>query len=146
MSPTKDYYRSADEIEAVVHGFESCAVPPSDFDHRAHLTVAFSYLHLSGQTVQAAAEQIRAGLYRYLDHHGVDRQKYHETVTLFWIKLVRSFLDRTDTTRPVAEIANEMVEACGNSQLIFGYYSKEALSTGEAREKWREPDLKPIDF
>jgi len=139
-------YTSRDEIEAVVHGFENCTTPDSEFDHRAHLTVALSYLHLYKLTIPEATERMRAGLYRFLDHHGHDRQKYHETITLFWIKLVQSFLERTDASSSVADLANEMNDLYGNSQFIYNYYSKERLSSDEARKGWIEPDVKPLDF
>lgn len=143
---TKNDYTSRDEIEAIVHGFESCATPDSEFDHRAHLTVALSYLHLYELTIPEATKRMRTGLYRFLDHHGHDRQKYHETITLFWIKLVQSFLERTDASRRVADLANEMNDLYGNSQFIYNYYSKERLSSDEARRGWIEPDVKPLDF
>lgn len=146
MPGPNDYYKSADEIEEIVRGFESCTTKPSEFDHRAHLTVAFAYLHLSQLTVAEARERMLAALYRFLDHNHVDRSKYNETITLFWIKLIRSFLDRTDRARSVAGIANEMIEAYGNSQLIFDYYSKEALFSEEARKMWIEPDVKPLNY
>jgi hypothetical protein len=145
VTHSKNHYQSDNEIEGVVRGFEDCTTPGSEFNHQAHLIVALSYLHLSGLTVTEAAERMRAGLYRFLDHHGHDRRKYNETITLFWIKLVRSFLDRTNTSRRVADIANEMVEACGNSQLIYSYYSKERLLSDEARKSWIEPDVKMMN-
>jgi hypothetical protein len=146
VTDSQNYDQSDDEIEEVVRGFEDCTTPDSEFNHHSHLIVAFSYLHLSRLTVTQAAERMRAGLYRFLDHHGHDRQKYNETITLFWIKLVRSFLDPTDTSRRVADIANELIEACSNSQLIYSYYSKERLLSDEARKEWIEPDVMPLDF
>jgi hypothetical protein len=146
MTDSKVYYKSDDQIEEVVRGFEDCTTPDSEFNHHAHLIVALSYLHLSRLTIKEAAERMRMGLYRFLDHHGHDRQKYNETITLFWIKLVHSFLDRTNTSRRMADIANEMIEACGNSQLIYSYYSKERLLKDEARKEWIEPDVKLLDF
>ena len=146
MSESKAYYKSADESKALVSGFESCSITADEFTHGAHLTVAFSYLHLSGLSVSQATDRMREGLYRFLNHHGVDRRKYNETITLFWMRLVRGFLDKTDTTRPTAEIADEMIKACGSSQLIFTYYSKELLFSEEARERCVETDLRPLDF
>ena len=74
MFKPKGHYSHDEEIEAVVRGFESCVTPPSEFSHSAHLTVAFSYLHLDRLTVAETTERMRAGLHRYLDHHGVDRR------------------------------------------------------------------------
>jgi hypothetical protein len=146
VTDSKGYYESDVEVEALVQGFENGTLPDSEFDHPAHLTVALSYLHRSRLTVPEATARMRAALYRFLDIYGQDRRKYNETITLFWIKLVRSFLDRTDTARTVTDLANEMVESFGHSQLIYSYYSKKRLLSEEARKAWVEPDLKPLDF
>jgi hypothetical protein len=146
MAGSRDYYKSDDEILALVRGFENCTTLASEFNHAAHLMVTLSYLHLSRLTVTEATERIRFGLYRFLDHYGQDRQIYNETITLFWVKLVKSFLDRTDTTRSFRDIANEMLESFGSSQIIYYYYTKERLSSEEARNAWVEPDVKPLDY
>jgi hypothetical protein len=145
MTGPKDYYRSETQMEAVVRGFENCTLPASEFNHAAHLTVALSYLHQAQLTVPEAATRMREAIYRFLDHYGQGRQIYNETITLFWIKLVRSFLDQTDEARPLKEIANEMIESLGSSHLIYDYYSKERLSSDESRKAWVEPDVKSKD-
>lgn len=144
MTRPKRLYHSLDDIEAVVRGFESCTLPPSELDHGAHLTVALWYL--SRLTDAEAANRIRAGLYRFLDHHGIGREKYNETVTLFWIKMIRKFLDDADINRSLADIANEAIALLGDSRLAFDYYSKERISSETAKSAWVEPDLKPLDF
>lgn len=146
MSNSQSLYTSDEEIEAVVRGFESCATTPAEFSHRAHLTVALSYLHLSHLTIPEATARMRESLYRFLDQHAIDRRKYNETITLFWIKLLRSSLDRKDETRPFVALANEILETIGDSRIIYNYYSKEHLSSDEARRVWIEPDVKPLDF
>jgi hypothetical protein len=141
-----NYYKNDDEIAALVRGFEDCTLPDSEFNHPAHLTVALSYLHHSRLTVAETAERMRGGLYRFLDHYGEGRQKYNETITLFWVKLVHRFLGRTNAARPTKDIANEMIESFGDSQIIYDYYSKERLSSEGAREAWVEPDVKPLEY
>jgi hypothetical protein len=139
--------KSSAEIEAIVRGFETCALPDSEFDHRAHLAVALSYLYRSRLTVEAATARMREGLYKYLDHHGHDRQKYNETITLFWVKRVRSFLDGADLALTLSDMETELAATCGgHPHLIFDYYSKKHLLSQRARETWVEPDLKPLDF
>lgn len=146
MNSPRNYYKSEDEIEAVVTGFENCTLPDSEFKHAEHLTVALSYLHRSRLTVEEATTRMREALYRFLDRYADDRQAYNETITLFWVELVNSFLERTDTARPVKEIANKLIESFGNSNLIYEYFSREHLLSREARKAWVEPDLKPLDF
>lgn len=79
-------YSSEHEIERVVRGFETCEIDKTTFKHREHLTVAVWYL----QTLdpKQAVERMRAGLRRFIEHHGVPREKYSEDVTVYWIELV----------------------------------------------------------
>ncbi|HEV7902379.1 MAG TPA: hypothetical protein VGO96_00955 [Pyrinomonadaceae bacterium] len=137
-------FKEAREIERLVESFESCTVAPAEFDHGAHLTVALWYL--SELPAPLAEERMRAGLHRYTKHHNAEAM-YNETLTLFWLKLVRHFLARAGSTpRPLAERANELLATYNSSKLAFEYYSRELLHTPEAKAFWVEPDLKPLDF
>ena len=135
-------YHSTEEIEAVVRKFESCELPLEEFNHRAHLTVALWYL-LQLPVVEATGH-MRTSLHRFINYYG--RQGYNETITLFWVKITHRHLDDTDTNRPIPDVINEVIEQCGNSQLIFNYYSKARISSKEAQTTWMEPDLKPLEF
>jgi hypothetical protein len=143
MENTLQTYETPEEVEAVVHRFESCAFAPQDFHHRDHLTVALCYL--VGSTEQEAFERLRSSLFRFLDHHRLEGV-YNETITLFWLKLTRHFLNRADSAGTLVELANRLIKSCGNPQLIYTHFSKELLATEEAREGWVEPDLQPLKF
>jgi hypothetical protein len=138
----ENHYHSEAEIEAVVQGFESCTTPAGDFTHRAHVTVAICYL--SRSPIAEALEQMRASLFRFLDHHQVDSMKYHETLTVFWLKLVRRRIAEQDPGRSLLEITNSVIQSIGNSKIVFDYYSEEALWSDEARHGWVEPDRKQV--
>ena len=137
-----DTYKSEAEIAAVVEGFESCATPDSGFTHRAHLTVAVWYL--SRGTTALALQQMRASIYRFLDHHHVGDEKYNETLTLFWIKLVRQHLDELDPNCSLLDATNVLIESLGNSKVVFDYYTRHRLWSEEARRTWVEPDLRQL--
>jgi hypothetical protein len=136
------YYKEVREIEAVVSGFESCTTAKDDFTHRSHLTVAAYYLHSSNQL--DATERMRAGLLRFLDHHGVGRAKFHETLTIFWIRTVWAFIEGLGPKVPLLEMTNAVTESLADSRLVFEYYSGELLRTDEARNNWVPPDLKEL--
>lgn len=136
-------YQTVDEINSVVRGFEECSIQPSAFTHRAHLTVALRYL-LESPAQDEAAARMRVGLKRLLAQYG-HQHGYHETITLFWMERVRRNLDRADRTCSIVDLTNEMIESCGASSRINDYYSRERLASNDAREKWVEPDLKPLD-
>lgn len=144
MVKSNALYRSSDEVEAVVRGFESCTLTPAEFNHQAHLVVALIYLRNSD--VAAATERMRRGLHTFLVHHEHDIQIYNETITIFWIKRVQGFLQQTDVERPLENLANDLVKTCDDARLIYNYYNKERLMSDEARQRWQEPDLQPLDF
>jgi len=136
-------FKETREIGRLVEGFEACTVAPAEFDHGAHLAVALWYL--SELPAPLAEERMRAGLHRYTKHHNAEAM-YNETITLFWLKLVRHFLAHADSTRPLAERANALLATYNSSKLVFEYYSREHVQTPEAKASWVEPDLKPLDF
>jgi hypothetical protein len=135
-------YKTQSEIEAVVEGFESCTTSKDEFPHRSHLTVAVYYLYNS--TEVDVTDRMRTGLLRFLDHHGVGRAKYHETMTVFWLKTLSEFLAQLDVKLSLLEKTNAAVESLGDSRLVYDYYSKELLASEEARKGWREPDLRAM--
>jgi hypothetical protein len=105
------YYRSETEIENVVRAFEACEIDKTEFKHRQHLTVAVWYVQTLGK--DAALDRMRSGLLTFLDHHGVDRKKYNETVTVFWIELIADKLKELGAGVSLVEKCNCVVELMG---------------------------------
>lgn len=127
--------------EAFLADLESARLEPGQFDHRAHLRAAYSYLAAADS--DRATERMRDTLLGFLKHHGVDPSKYHETITRAWILAVRHFMQRT----PAAQSADEFIDA--NPQLLdpeimLTHYSAELLFSPRARAEFVEPDLGPI--
>lgn len=129
-------------IQAVVEGFETCETAGDGFTHADHLAVGAWYLRYN--TELAALEKMRRGLLRFLTYHGEGVQKYNETITLFWLKRVDAYLASLAEELTWYDRVNRMVEALGNSKLVFEYYSPELLQSKEAKGSWVEPDLKPL--
>jgi hypothetical protein len=135
------FYNNEAEIKAVVHGFESCRSGKGEFKHRDHLTVALWYLSVT--SLEEAIDRMRAGLLRFLDHNGVDRKRYNETLTVFWIEMVWRTLNEIEPQTSLVEKCNRVIEALQNPGLAFEYYSEELVGSDDARQRWVEPDLKP---
>jgi hypothetical protein len=72
----------------------------------------------------------------------VDRQKYNETITVFWFELVADVLSKLQSGTTLVEKCNKVVESLDNSALVFEYYSRERLFSDEARASFIAPDLK----
>ena len=143
QQPTELHFRSVAELEHLVRRFEDCTIAPAEFTHRAHLAVALWYLAHASHAEAAAL--MRAGLLRYIAHHQAG-DKYHETITLFWLKLVGHFLDYAAAGRTLPDLANELCARFGDSKFLFAHYSRALIQTDAAKTAWVEPDLKPLGF
>jgi hypothetical protein len=144
MPKPNELYSSDEEAEEVVRRFESCELPPAEFNHREHLLVALCYLIRAGEAEALSRVRVRIG--RYAAAHGVNPSLYHETITVFWLKRVSAYAARAAYGRGLAELTNGLAAECGSSRLIFEYYSRELIDSERARREWVEPDLKPLDF
>ncbi|HEX8423821.1 MAG TPA: hypothetical protein VF634_10440 [Pyrinomonadaceae bacterium] len=138
--------RREDEIERLVREFEACTLAAERWTHEAHLTVALWYL--VRHTDADVTRLIRAGIQRYNLSRGVEMTKesgYHETITLFYIRAIRRYLDAACETQTLAGLLDGLLASCGEKNFPFEYYSRERLLSWEARTGWLEPDLKPLD-
>lgn len=144
MPKPNEPYTSEEEVLQVVSRFESCELPPADFNHREHLIVALCYLTREGDG--AALSRLRAGIKRYAAAHGVSPSLYNETITVFWLRRVRAFIERAGDCSGLTELTNRLAEECGGSRLVYDYYSKAVIDSEAARRGWVGPDLKPLDF
>ncbi len=138
-------YHSQDEILHLIEGFENCTLPKEQWTHQAHLVMAVWYI--SKLDVAAATEIIRSNIKKYNEAVGgenTDTSGYHETITLFYIWFVKKFLTLSNPENSLLENTNNFCTKHGDTNLSFGYYSKELLMSVEARRNWVEPDLQPL--
>ncbi|HEY0170423.1 MAG TPA: hypothetical protein VGB98_05335 [Pyrinomonadaceae bacterium] len=139
-------FRTAEEIFSLLRRFDDCTLPRAEWTHRAHLTVVL--WNLLEFDWPEAAERVRRGIKRYNAARGVRTTPtggYHETLTLFWLRAVRSFLeDGRNEGRSLVSLANELVDTA-DSRLPLRHYTRARLFCPEARASWVEPDLKPLD-
>lgn len=139
-------YSKLSEIEGLVGRFESCTLPRGEWTHRAHLTVALWYMVHHDDA--DATELIRAGIQRFNHASGIPTTQtggYHETITLFYIRVIRNYLRGANASDSVVNLVNGLLETYGDRNLPFEYYSREGLMSPEARMSWVEPDLKRLD-
>ncbi|HEY9296919.1 MAG TPA: hypothetical protein VIQ31_11195 [Phormidium sp.] len=141
-SETTLKYHSVDEIKTLIAAFENCTFPKIEWTHPAHLIVALWYLTHYSET--EATNYIRNGIQKYNSAMGIKTTKdsgYHETLTLFWIRIVSQFLS-IHPHRDILDLANRLAQNYANKNLPFEYYSRDLLMSWSARTNWVEPDLK----
>ena len=133
-------FHTEGEIESIVRRFESCDFAKGEFTHALHLAVAASYA--SKYMDEEALTRMRSGLLRLTHKFGV--KAYHETITQFWMRISRMFLDSETSERSLVATMNRFIEAFASKDVVYQYYSRELLQSELAKTKWVEPDLKPI--
>ena len=121
--------------------FETCAFSPAEFNHKAHLRLAYVYLVENND--DKACQLMRDSLLRFLKHNGVDISKFHETMTRAWILAVRHFMKHDSG----ADSANTFIDnnpKMLDKNIMMTHYSAELLFSDKARDQFVAPDLDPI--
>ncbi len=131
---------SREDLE-FVHRFESCGMRPGDFDHRAHVRLAYCYL--AQHDTETARRMMSQALRAFLAANAVDPGKYHETLTTAWIRAVRHFMGRQVANDSASGFIDENPVLL-NPAIMLTHYSAEVLFSDEARRRYVEPDLDPI--
>ena len=114
--------------------FEFGRIAPEDFNHRAHVRLA--YVLLAEHDAGAAIGLMREALQSFLAHHGIPAAKYHETLTRAWILAVHHFMAGS----PGAESAEAFIDSNPrllDPQIMMTHYSAEVLfSPMRAPDSW----------
>lgn len=123
-----------------LQAFESSTIYPYDFPHRAHVRMAFLILSRDGW--EDGLRHIREGIQRLAAAHGATR-KYHETITVFWAKIVWHAMHQVSAHQTFdALVAGYPILLDGRA--INRHYSDVLLFSDHARREWVAPDLLPL--
>ena len=120
--------------------FEDGSVTPAEFTHLAHVRVAWVYLN-EAASVEDALARMRDAIRRFAAAAGAS-QKYHETVTVLWMRLLADVRARG----AAGELADVLRThpALADKELPLQYYTRERLFSDEARAAWVEPDRQSL--
>ena len=121
--------------------FETCALPPAQFDHRAHVRLA--YVYLADNDADTALALMRSALLAFLEHNDVPISKYHETLTRSWILAVRHFMTRSPGTASADAFIRANPELL-DTRIMLTHYSADVLFSDVARQRFVRPDLDGI--
>jgi hypothetical protein len=121
--------------------FESGKVTPEEFDHRAHVRVAWVYLK-EAPSVAEALPRMREAIKYFAAAAGAS-QKYHETITVLWMRLLDDVKGRVGPDAELADVLRDF-PSLADKDLPLKYYSRERLFSDEARGAWVAPDLRRI--
>jgi hypothetical protein len=121
--------------------FELGRITPAQFDHRAHVRLA--YIFLAEQDADTATASMKNALLQFLAHHRVDAAKYHETMTRAWIMAVQHFMHRGGASASADEFIDDNPRLL-DAKIMMTHYSAGLLFSPEARARFVKPDLQEI--
>ena len=123
---------------ALVAAFESTEL--EQFSHVEHVRVAWWYLRIL--PLAEALARCSTGIRRFAAAKGAT-DKYHETITVFWMRTVAKYnISRNGTS--LLEKANEVAYKW-DKDFPLNFYSRDLLFSDEARARFVEPDLAPLN-
>jgi hypothetical protein len=124
----------------LARALERGEIANENFHHLSHLHVAWVYLS-ECSNVDEAANKMRNTLRRFATCAGKP-EKYHETITLFWVRLLAAFrASRSgETLEQIVQTDPRLLE----KHFPLSYYSVDRLFSDEARTSWVDPDRKPL--
>lgn len=135
-------FKTDEEVNLLAKAFEERTLPKSEWTHAAHLVVGLYYCY--HHPLGVAKNLMSDGIYWLNDTHGTantETSGYHETITVFWLRTIANYLDKTGREHGLANLANSLLAFCSDPNLPLKYYSRECLFSVEARLSYVEPDL-----
>ena len=122
---------------------ESCTFPVPEFDHRAHLRLAYVYLAQTSSPNESV-KLVKKALTGLLTHSGVDPLvKYHETLTEAWLLAVHHFMHNTSHVSSAEDFLGQNPKLL-DSRIMLTHYSEDVLFSEAAKTAFVEPNLDPI--
>ena len=130
--PLASHSLTDDEFLAAFH---SCRLPKEQFHNLDHFRLAWLHLHRESQP--EAETRVREGIIAFAAHLGASK-KYHETITVAWLRLVATHRE------PTFEEFIRKNEAILNLDTLHRFWSPELLASDRARREWVPPDLQEL--
>lgn len=114
--------------------------PGGRFAHEDHLRLAWIVLRRHGFV---RGEDRLAKLLRNLAAAQGASQRYHETLTRAWSRLVAAAIAELPVDADFAELLASH-PGLARQDALQRHFSPELLATSEARATWRDPDREPL--
>jgi hypothetical protein len=123
--------------EQFLAAFTAGQIENQDFHHRDHLRLAWIQIRRLG--LPGASEAVTTAVRQFAARHG-HGDRYHETMTRFWLRLVGMGITR----HPTLDF-NDLLDAephLLDKNLPYRHWSRELMGSDDAKRNWVEPDLR----
>lgn len=135
---SKSIHKISPADEIFVASIENFTMQLVEFNHVAHLKLAYCYLVKNG--LKNGIKKMSQTLKSFLAAKGVDGDKFHVTLTHVWVNLVwQAMLNNPGNES--TEIFLSHSPMLLNKDIVFNYYSHDLLFSEQARNTYVYPDL-----
>lgn len=124
-----------------LYRFENAALPRQQWNHAAHLRMAYLYLE-NGDTWETVLPLVRERI-RFFNSAHRNYTGYHETITAVFLRLIHHRLRQKKSDSFDAFYAQNLDLFEGNAVLLR-HYEKTTLFSAAARADFAEPDREPL--
>ena len=137
---------SEEWLDQLLAGFEAGNWPKEQWTHEAHVIMGGCYVLAHG--VEEATALARERIPRYNLAQGgqnTSTSGYHETLTVFWMRAIDSFLASLPAHQSRLEKIRALAAHLGSRRDLFkSYYSFDVMNSQEARRRWVAPDMQEL--
>jgi hypothetical protein len=123
--------------EEFLAAFTAGLIPNQDFHHRDHLRLAWIQVRRLG--LERASDAVAGAIRQFASRHG-HADRYHETMTRFWLRVVGLGINRHPTL-PFEDLLAAEPHLL-DKNLPYRHWSRERMGRDDARRHWVEPDLR----
>jgi len=130
------------EFDVIIEQFNASSLSKSEWTHSAHLMVAF--WHIKNYNFNDAICQLRSKIILLNHFHGTannGHSGYHETLTIFWGKVIALYLKNNSTYSFEESVNHFLTSSLASKNYPFDFYKKEELLSPEYRAVYHEPSL-----
>jgi len=134
------------ELVMFLHAFDACTLPKSAWTHAAHIFTGACMVHTLGES--AAADYMRDAIRRFnlsVGGQNTPTSGYHETITIFWIKLLAIHQRATQPTSRIAFATDAVAHFAPQRDLLTRFYDFDVVASTEARHRWIAPNRQRIE-
>ena len=132
-------------VDALAAGFVKCTLPREAWTHAAHLVVGMWHIDRYGTE---ALSHLRVGIRRLNESHGTpntNHDGYHETITGAYAQLLSQYYAACPAEMALSERVSHLLRSpLADRNALYAFYSRETLTSVEARVRWVEPDIAPL--
>lgn len=129
-----------------IEKFNTATLPKSEWTHHAHLTVALWYV--DNYEFDDAICRLKSGIILLNKFHGTentDRSGYHETLTIFWVKVLSIYIELHPVNSLKEIHENLLKSSVADKEFSFHFYLKKEIISPAYRAIYHEPTLEKLN-